>query len=68
MTLGVTLGPSGTSSRNAAFPGAVLMVIGAYLLYWALNGWGVFGKAAMPTATTASASEPTPTTGGSNLA
>lgn len=31
--------------RNAAFPGAVLMFIGAYLLYWALAGWGLFGKA-----------------------
>lgn len=68
MTLGVTLGPSGTPSRNAAFPGAVLMVVGAYLLYWALNGWGVFGKAATPAATTASAPESAPTTGGANLA
>lgn len=66
----MTIGPiPAEGSRNAAFPGAVLMVIGAYLLYWALNGWGLIGP--KPTADTNAtpASTPTPaTTGGSNLA
>ena len=31
------------AQRNAALPGAVLMLAGAFLIYWALNDWGVFG-------------------------
>jgi hypothetical protein len=30
------------SVRNAAFPGALLMLAGAFLIVWALNDWGVF--------------------------
>jgi hypothetical protein len=27
--------------HNAALPGAVLFVIGAFLVTWALRGWGI---------------------------
>jgi hypothetical protein len=30
--------------RNAAFPGAILMLAGAFLIVWALSQWGVFGS------------------------
>lgn len=32
-------------TRNAAFPGALLMLAGAFLIVWALSEWGVFGGA-----------------------
>lgn len=38
-----------TPQRNAAFPGALLIAAGAFLIVWALRDWGVLDKA--PTAT-----------------
>ena len=30
-----------TPQRNAAFPGALLVAVGAFLIVWALRDWGV---------------------------
>jgi hypothetical protein len=36
--------------RSAAFPGALLIAAGAFLIVWALRDWGVLDKASEPAA------------------
>lgn len=35
--------------RSAAFPGALLVAVGAFLIVWALRDWGVLDKQSEPT-------------------